>query len=258
MDDSAKTRQPELRHEQERSDYWRDLLAEPYVPALDDLDLLQNHTAGHDCHRLTSVEGYFAACSCGWGSIETDYLGPMLRQVKDHLDTARQAHTAPSTSTTAAPAPDQPEHDANQPEAITNERVHEAIGREMWPDEGARELGALAESQQKPLLQAVGRSHDPLPSGAQCLDHGEAALTRAEIRASAQSVCGLQRELGHAKELRKRIAATAAALAMIEEEIAWVAWAHHPSASTEEYRRITDEASKSAGQARETERTFSY
>jgi len=255
VEDSAKARRPQFRHEPEPSDYWRALLGEPCVPAQDDLDLLQNHTAGHDWHRLTSVEGYFAGCSCGWNSFETDHLGPMLRQVKDHLDTARQAHSAPSTWATA-PAPDQPERATSQPEAMTNERSHEAIEREMRPEESARELGALAESRQERLLQAAGRPNDMMPSSTEGPD-GEAAVRRAEIRASAQSVWGLQRQLKHAKELRKRIADDAAALAMIEEEIAWVAWAHHPSASTEEYRRITDEASKSAGQAREAERTFS-
>ena len=253
MDDSATARHPELSHQQERSDDRRGLLGQPYVPAQEDLDLLQNHTAGHHWRRLTSVEGYFAACSCGWGSVETDHLGPMLGQVKDHLEAARQAHTRPPTSTPPVPAPGQPERGADQPKALASERGHEAIQRGMRPDERAQEPGAIAGSQQKRLM-VTERSNDLLPASGECR---EVALTRAQIRASAQSVGGLQRQLDHAKKLRKRIAAAAAALAMIEEEIGWVAWAHHPSGSADEYSRIIDEASKSAGQAREAERTFS-
>ena len=124
----------------------------------------------------------------------------------------------------------------------------------MRPDERAREPGTLAGSQQKRLFQAIERSNDLLPASGECR---EVALRRPQIRASAQSAEGLQRQLEHAKKLRNRIAVAAAALAMIEEEVGWVAWAHYPSGSADEYSRIVDEASKSAGQAREAERTFS-
>jgi hypothetical protein len=65
-------------------------LEEPYEPTPDDLRLLEGHLAGHEWQPL-GPNGFRTACSCGWHSIESDFLGPALRQVKDHLATARQA-----------------------------------------------------------------------------------------------------------------------------------------------------------------------
>jgi hypothetical protein len=222
-----------------RSD-WPGRFEEPYEPTQDDLSLLTSHIAGHDWHPLTTYDGYLAACSCGWHSIETDFLGPTLRQVKDHLD-IRQAHGKQPPSP-ATPAPAAGERDTRQSEALAR----------------ARELSASAQSSQDLLLQTMERSTALLSEGGVHAAHREEMLKRVKIRASAQTVQGLQRQLEQAKELRKRIAAAAAALAMIEEELAWVHRDHavRSSSSAAELRCLADEASRSASRAREAERTF--
>ena len=78
---------------QGRRDRWRDLVTQLYVPAQGDLDLVHGAPAGHEWFRLPSYDGYLVACSCGWHGIETDNLGRMLSQVKDHLGIGREHGT---------------------------------------------------------------------------------------------------------------------------------------------------------------------
>lgn len=91
MDASGKARYLAIWYDRGRSDHWRDLVGQLYVPAEDNLRLLQDQPAGHDWYRLPSYGSYLAACCCGWCTVETPHLGRMLGQVKDHFDTARQA-----------------------------------------------------------------------------------------------------------------------------------------------------------------------
>jgi hypothetical protein len=80
--------------ERGRRDCWRDLVGRLFVPAREDRGLLDDSSADHEWFRLPSYGGYLVACSCGWYSIDTQHLGRMLCQVKDHLHAARQAQEA--------------------------------------------------------------------------------------------------------------------------------------------------------------------
>jgi hypothetical protein len=95
MDGVEEARYLELWREQGRRDHWRDLVGRLFVPGQDDLDVLDRSTAGHEWYRLPSYDGYLAACSCGWRSVDTHRLGRMLGQVKDHLHAVRQGLRLP-------------------------------------------------------------------------------------------------------------------------------------------------------------------
>jgi hypothetical protein len=237
MDNTATARDLQHRHDHQRRD-WHEPLEEPYKLAKDDLDVLHSPVAGHGWRLISICENYIATCSCGWRGAETEYMVLALRQVKDHLDAAEQGRRrrlSPSTT----PAPRERVRDTNQ---------HEAVAP-------ARELGASAQSQQNRLVQALERSSD-LPSGSgEHLGHREAMPRHAKIRAPEQTPRGLQRQLDQITELRKRIAAAAAALAVIEDEAARVhrdLAARRPS-SAAEYLRVADEATKSVTQPPQTQ-----
>jgi Protein of unknown function C-terminus (DUF2399) len=85
-----------LWREQGRRDHWRDLVGRLFVPGWDLFDVLGRSMAGHEWYRLPGYDGYLAACSCGWRSVDTHRLDRMPRQVKDHLHAARQAKEAPA------------------------------------------------------------------------------------------------------------------------------------------------------------------
>jgi len=92
MDGVEEARYLELWREQGRRDHWRDLVGWLFVPGKkDDLGLLGRGMRGHEGYRLPSYDGYLAACSRGWRSVDIHRLHRMLRQVKDHLHAARQA-----------------------------------------------------------------------------------------------------------------------------------------------------------------------
>src|SRR5690349_10084095 len=80
-------RLPEPGHGYRRQDR-PDPLTGPYQPAPDEPGLLPSQAPGHRWNgwrRLTGDEDYYAACSCGWRSTEAGCVGPMLRQVQEHL-----------------------------------------------------------------------------------------------------------------------------------------------------------------------------
>jgi hypothetical protein len=229
MDENAQARAPEEQAAKTRQlsggncghsrEDWPDALREPCEPAQDELDFRQSKVAGHrwgGWRRLTGDEGYFAVCSCGWRSTETDYMSPMLRQVKEHLDAVRAVRGwRPSTRAAQAPDRDERERDASQ--------------REMRPDERTRELYASVESQQRRLSQVLEDSGDLLAaSGDQAdrfvavLEHAAAEITPewARTSASARDAEVLQRQAERAKELRNGIVAAAGALAAIAGEVA--------------------------------------
>ncbi len=203
----------ELSHGHRRED-WRDPLTESYEPTQDELGLLRSQVPGHrwdGWRRLTGDEDYFAACSCGWRSTETCYVGPMLRQVQDHLDAVRSIRgqdRAPRTPQAPGPAGHE----------------HHAIQRER-----ARELYAAVESQQRRLSQALGHSTDLLSASEEQADRLVAALQHAaagiapewaKTEASLRRVEALQRRADRAKQVRDHIVVAAGTLASIAEEIA--------------------------------------
>lgn len=216
-DQSAVTGQPpELIHGRRGADR-PDPLTEPCELAHDELELLQGKVAGHrwdGWRRLTGVEGYFAACSCGWRGTETDCVSPMLRQVTEHLDAVRAVRDG-HPSARAVPARDQRERSAGQ--------------RELRPDERSRELYASVQGQHKRLSQALERSADLLAASQEqagrlvaVLEHAAANVAPewARTQAAAQSAGTLQRRAERTKELRDGIVAAAGALAAIAEEVA--------------------------------------
>jgi hypothetical protein len=223
---------------------WPDSLTEPGELTPDELDLLQSHVPGHrwdGWRRLTGDEDYFAVCSCGWRSTETGQVSPMLRQVKDHLDAVRQSHGGrPSTP---APARDERGRDAGQGEILA---LHER----------AREVRASVQGQQMRLSQSLGHSTDLLSASADQADQLVAALERREwatAGTTAQSAESVRHTVERARELRKAIAAAAAALTVMAEEIAWVhedLETRHPGGSAG-YRHMLGVASETAGTARE-------
>jgi hypothetical protein len=196
-----------------------DPLTERYESAQDELELLQGKVAGHrwdGWRRLTGDEGYFAACSCGWRSTETDYVSPMLCQVKEHLDAVRAIRGGRrSTRATRAPARDEREYTASQ--------------REMRPDEHTRELYASVESQQRRLSQVLEHSGDLLSASEDQADRFVAVLEHAADRVApewAKTGTSMRREealqcqVERVKEWRKQIAAAAGVLAAIAAEVA--------------------------------------
>jgi hypothetical protein len=196
---------------------WPDPLTEPREPARDQLELLQGKVAGHrwdGWRRLTGDEGYVATCSCGWRGSETGEVGPMLRQVNEHLDAVRAVRGRRPPARTA-PARDQRERSAGQ--------------REVRPDERARELYASVQGQHGRLCQALERSADLLAASQEqagrlvaVLEHAAANVAPdwARTQAAAQRAETLQRRADRAKELRTGIVAAAGALAAIAQEVA--------------------------------------
>jgi hypothetical protein len=193
--------------------------------------------------RVTVIPavGYFAACSCGWRSPETGQVSLMLRQVKDHLDAVRQARGGrPSTR---APARDQRGRDTSQGEILAQY-------------ESAREVRASVQGQQMRLSQSLRHSTDLLSASAEQADRLVAALERrqwATAAATAQSAESVRHKVERARELRTAIAAAAAALAVMAEEIAWIHQdpeTRHRSGSSA-YQRLVGVTSETAGTARE-------
>jgi hypothetical protein len=223
---------------------WPDQVTEPGELTPDELDLLQSHIPGHrwdGWRRLTGDEDYVAACSCGWRSPETGQVSPMLRQVKEHLDAVGQSRGGdPSTR---APARDEHRRDASQGEIL-------ALG------EPAREFRASVQGQQMRLSQSLRHSTDLLSASADQADRLVAALERrqwAAAGATAQSAETAWHQVERVRELRKAIAAAAAALAVAAEEIAWIHQdleTRHPGRSAG-YQRLVGVASETAGTARE-------
>jgi hypothetical protein len=208
-----------------------------------ELDLLQSHVPGHrwdGWRRLTGDEDYYAACSCGWRSPGTAQVSPMLRQVKNHLDAVGQSRgRRPSTQ---APAWDETGYNARQDEILA---LHER----------AREFRASVEGQQMRLSQSLRHSMDLLSASADQADRLVAALERGQWAtggATVQSAESVRHKVERARELRWAIAAAAAALAVMAEEIAWIHQdleTRHPGGSAG-YQRLVGVASETAGTAR--------
>jgi hypothetical protein len=223
---------------------WPDPFADPGELTSDELDLLQSHVPGHrwdGWRRLTGDEDYYAACSCGWRSPETGKVSPMLRQVKEHLDAVRQSRDGrPSTQ---APARDERGRDASQGEILAER-------------ERAREYRASVQGQHMRLSQSLRHSTDLLADSADQADRLVAALERgqwATAGATAQNAESVRHKVERARELRKAIAAAAAALAVMAEEIARI----HQGLETRHAggsagcQRLVGVASETAGTARE-------
>jgi hypothetical protein len=230
MDDTASAKD---QHQDRRGQ-----LEKPYEPTPDERCLLEGHLPGHEWQPL-GRNGFLTACSCGWHSTESDFLGPALRQVIDHLDTVRKAYGQHP----ADPAPTPTGRDTRQRETVAH----------------PREPRASAHVQRNPLARAGERSSDLMADSAARVNDRDGTLRRTQIRASAQTAPGLHRQLEQARRLREQIVAAAGALAMIEEELAWVHRDHaarHPGAAAR-YRRLADQASQSARQARQAEHAFS-
>ncbi|HYA51046.1 MAG TPA: hypothetical protein VEG33_07730 [Streptosporangiaceae bacterium] len=257
VEQTAPTRQPWELDYGHRSEDRPDPLREPYEPTQEELDLLYSQVPGHRWNgwrRLTGDEDYFAACSCGWRSTETDHLSPMLGQVKGHLDAVRAIRGwRPSARITPAPARDERERDASP--------------RQIW-QEHTQELYASVQSQQKLLAEALEDSTGLLSASEEQADRFVMALEHAVAEvgpewprpgAPARRAEVLQRRIERAKELRNGIVAAAAAMAAIAEEVALVHQdreTRHPS-STAEHQRLGGEASQPGRKAREGERTSS-
>ncbi len=220
-----------------RREDWPDPQPEPCEPAQDELDLLQGKVSGHrwdSWHRLTGDEGYFAACSCGWRSLETDCVSSMLRQVKEHLDAVRAVRGGRPS---ARPARDERERNAGR--------------REMLPDERIRELYASVQNQQRRLSQALEHSADLLSVSQEqaerfvaVLEHAAAKVAPewARTRAAVQSAEDLQRRVERVKEWRNELVATAGALAAIAPEVplAGRGLEHRSPSGTAGYRPLAD------------------
>ncbi len=230
MDENARTRDPEgqaamtgrrseLSYGHRRQDR-PDPPREPYEPTPDELGLLHSQVPGHrwsGWRRLTGDEDYYADCSCGWRSTETGSVSPMLRQVQDHLDTARAVRgLRPATRTSQAPGPAGQEDQASQ-HGLRPER--------------ARELYAAVESQQRRLSRTLEHSTDLLSASEEQADRLVAVLQHAAARAAPERVTtvawmrcagALQCRTDRAKAVRDHIIAAAGALAAIAEEIAFL------------------------------------
>jgi hypothetical protein len=222
---------------------WPDPFTDPVELAPDELDLLQSHVPGHrwdGWRRLTGDEGYVAACSCGWRSAEAGQVGPMLRQVKDHLEAVRQSRGG--RLSTQAPVRDQRRRDTSE---------NEILGLRKR----AREVGASVQGQQMRLSQSLRQSTDLLSASADQADRLVAGLERgqrATAAAPAQGAESMRRKVERAKEVRKAIAAAASALAVTAEEITWIHQdleTRHPGGSAGQ--RPIGVASETAGTARE-------
>jgi hypothetical protein len=207
-----------LSHGRRRED-WPDPPPERYQPARGQFDLPLSKVSGHRCdgwRRMTGDEGYFAACSCGWRSAETDHLGLMLGQVEEHLDAVRAVRGGcPSVRAARAPGRGRAEREAGL--------------RETRPDERTRELYTLVESQQVRLSRALEHSSD-LVSASQdqaerfvaVLEHAAARVAPewARTEAAVRREQALQRQAKRAKEWSDGIVAAAGALAAIAHEVA--------------------------------------
>jgi len=210
-------RPSELSHGHRREDR-PDQLRDPYEPTQDESDLLPSQVPGHRWNgwrRLTGDEDYYAACSCGWRSTETDYVSPMLRQVRDHLDAVRAVRgLRPVSGAAQVPGRAGHENDASQ--------------HDLWPQR-ARELYAALDNQQQRLSQALEHSTDLLAASEDQAGHLAAALQHAAARVvpewvttevSARRTEALQRRADRAKKVRDHIVAAAGALAAIAAEVA--------------------------------------
>jgi hypothetical protein len=174
-------------------------------------DLREPGVPGHHWNswrRLTGDEYYYAACSCGWRSTGTDDVSPMLRQVKEHLNAVRQSRGWPPSA--RAQARNESGPDPGQGEVVDLR-------------ERARGLRTAARGEQMRLSRSLSHSTDLLSASAEQADRLVTELERgqsARTGASAPSAEIVQYKVERARELRKAIAAAAAALAVITEEIA--------------------------------------
>ena len=187
---------------------WPDPPAEPTKLTQGELGLLHSQVPGHRWNgwcRMTGDEDYYAACSCGWRSTDAGDVSPILGQVKDHLDAVRQSRGwAPS-----ARAPDESGPGPGQGQIVP---LHE----------DARGLRATAKGERMHLSRALSHSRDLLSASAEQADRLVTELERrrsARTGASVPSAEIVQHKVERARELRKAIAAAAAALAVITEEI---------------------------------------
>jgi len=224
-----------------------DPVTEPWDLTPDELDLLHSQVPGHRWDgwcRLTGDEDYYAACSCGWRSTEARGVSPTLGQVKEHLDAVRRSLGW------RVPAPaagrDAPGTGAGRGEVV---HLHQR----------ARELRASATGEQTRLSRSLSRSTDLLSASAEQADHLVAGLERGErarVGAGAPGAETIRHKVERARELRKAIAAAAAALAVIAEEIAGIGQDPEPGRArgAAGYQPAAGEASETAGTAREAER----
>jgi len=215
--DAEARRRWELSYGHRRED-WPNPLREPYEPTPGELDLLHSQVPGHrwnSWRRLTGDEDYYAACSCGWRSTDTDSVSPMLHQVQDHLDAVRALRGW-------CPIPEK----AQAPGRAGRERD---VGRHELRHERTRELYAAAENQQRRLSQALEHSTDLLSASEEQADRLVVALQHAaagvapewaKTEASVRRAEALQRRADRAREVRNHIVAAAATLASIAEEVA--------------------------------------
>lgn len=200
-----------------RREDWPDPLPEGYEPGRYQFDPPLGKMSGHRCdgwRRMTGDEGYFAVCSCGWRSTETDHVSLMLGQVEEHLDAVRAVRGG-RPSAQAAQA--------------SGRKEGEVGLREKQPDERTRELHALVESQQVRLSRALEHSAD-LVSASQdqaerfvaVLEHAAARVAPewAKTEAAVRREEALQRQAKRAKEWSDGIVAAAGALAVIAHEVA--------------------------------------
>jgi len=165
----------------------------------------------------------------------------MLRHVKDHLDAVRQSRGGRLSA--QAPARDERGRDASRGEILA---VHER----------AREVRASVQGQQMRLSQSMRHSTDLLSASVDQADRLVAALERgqwATARAAAPGADSVRHKVERARELRRAIAAAAAALAVMADEIAGI----HQDLETGHrggsagYQRLVGVASETAGTARE-------
>ena len=195
---------------------WHDPPAESADLTQDELGLLSSQVQGHHWNgwrRLTGDEDYYAACSCSWRSTDTGGVGPMLVQVKDHLNAIRQSRGWPPshghrhrTSPGPIPARVGPCTFASAPEGSA-------------PPREASKCGVPVSESLTDLLSASAEQADRLVTE---LERGQSARTGASTPIAEI----VQHKVERARELRKAIAAAAAALAVITEEIAAI----HPAA----------------------------
>jgi hypothetical protein len=214
---AATRRLPEFSHDNRRQDP-PDPPGEPYEPPQAETGLRHSQVPGHRWNgwrRLTGDEGYCAACSCGWRSTETGCVGPMLRQVNEHLDAVRTIRGwRPAPGTAREPGRAGHGNDASEHE-LRQRRAHD--------------LYATVDSQQRRLAQTLEHSTDLLAASedqadrlAAALQHATARVARERVRTEAWARRGeaLQRRADLATEVRNHIIAAAATLAAIAEEIA--------------------------------------
>jgi hypothetical protein len=190
----------------------------PYEPAPAEAGLLPGQVPGHRWNgwrRLTGDEDYYAACSCGWRSTETGCAGPMLVQVRGHLDAVRAVRGwRPAPGAARAPGRPGPGSDA---------------GEQGLREQRARDLYATVEDQQRLLAQTLehstgllAASEDQADRLAAALQHAAARVApdRVETEASARRAEVLRRRADRAKEVRDHIIAAAATLAAVADEVA--------------------------------------